>query len=387
MSQNYLYHCIQPDNEPSNGIFTEFSMADFSLTFPERKLVTGSIRISANVTLVGGVANSDAAISNVFVDPKVGSHALFDQMSTTLDRVGQIENILEYNKYAKAVSQATSSHADYMKGSKVCELQAPNENWSKIVFKGVDSARTYAATTFLPTISELANFSMKPLVCLNSAVGGDGTISFRKSGVIRMSVRVARALQAMYGSSVSAAGAGSQPSISITNLRLHFSSVADDGADFPLTLSNTVSVKSTIQSTFANVSASVPAVCRSVFGTFIRADREAAGAMSNPLACETLPGWKSVQFLYNDTINNSLVSYTINDREECKKRYLRAVSSSDHSSIGKWAEKHDDGFGVGLAFDGLLDLRSQKINIQLTSNVDSGSPYIFSLFFQGVQSL
>ena len=386
MSQNYLYHCIQPDNEPSSGTFSEFSMADFTLTFPQRKLVTGSIRISANVALVGGVADSNEAISTVFVDPKVGAHALFDQFSTTLDRVGQIENILEYNKYVKAVSQATSSHADFMKGSKVCELQAPNENWSKIVFKGVDSARTYAATTFLPTVSDLANFSIKPMIALNSAVGGDGSISFRKSGAIRLNMRVARALQCLYGASVSLAGAGSAPSISITNLRLHFASVADDGTDFPLTMSNTISVKSTVQSTFSNIGCSVPAVCRSVFGTFIRADHEAAGGMTNPLACETLPNWKSVQFLYNDTINNSLISYTINDREECKKRYLRAVSSSDHSSIGKWAEKHDDGFGVGIQFDGLLDLRTQKINIQLTSDVDSGSPYIFSLFFQGVQS-
>ena len=386
MSQNYLYHCIQPDNEPSSGTFSEFSMADFTLTFPQRKLVTGSIRITANVALAGGVADNAAGISNIFIDPKVGAHALFDQFSTTLDRVGQIENILEYNKYAKAVSQATSSHADYMKGSKVCELQAPNESWSKCVFKGVDSTRTFAVTTFLPTATDLASFSLKPLVCLNSAVGGDGTISFRKSGAVRMNLRVARALQIMYGASVAAAGTTGQ-SISITNLRLHFASVADDGVDMPLTLSNTISVKSTVQSTFANVSCSVPAVCRSVFGTFIRADREAAGAMDNPLACETLPGWKSVQFLYNDTINNSLVSYTINDREECKKRYLRAVSSSDHSSIGKWAEKHDDGFGVGLQFDGLLDLRSQKISIQLTSNVSSAQPYIFSLFFQGVQSL
>ena len=70
MSQNYLYHCIQPDNEPSNGTFSEFSMADFTLVFPQRKLVTGSIRITANVALVGGVADNAAGISNVFIDPR-----------------------------------------------------------------------------------------------------------------------------------------------------------------------------------------------------------------------------------------------------------------------------------------------------------------------------
>ena len=382
MSQSYLYHCIQPDNEPSSGVFNEFSMADFSLTFPQRKLITGSIRLSANVVITGGLASNNATDQNVFVDPKVGAHALFDQIGCTLDHVGQIENILEYNKYVKAVSQATSSKSDFMKGSKVCELQAPNENWSKVVFKGVNSTRVTPLV-----VSDKANFSIKPIICLNSAVGGDSALSFRKSGTIRLNVRIARALQCLYGPSVSVAGASPAPTVSITNLRLHFASMADDGVDYPLTLGNTISVKSTIQSTFANVGCSVPAVCRSVFGTFIRADREAAGGMNNPLSCESLPGWESVQFLYNDTINNSLVSYTIKDRQECKERYLRAVSTTDHSSIGKWEEKHNDGMGVGLNFNGLLDLRSQKINIQLVSSVNSTNPYILSLFFQGVQNL
>ena len=390
MSQNYLYHCVQPENVPNGDVWEEFAMCDFALNFPQRKMVAGSLRLSANVELKGGkeAAVGDSTLTSaIFIDPLVGSHALFDQMSVTLDRVGQIENIMEYSKYAKAVSMATTSPTDTFKGSKVCELVAPNENWSKSMFKGLNAARVVTPATLAPVITDKASFSMKPLICLNSAVGGDGSISFRKSGTVRLSLRVARALATIYGPSVSAAGTGTQPQLKITNLRCHFASVSDDGQDFPLTMSNTINVKSTIQSTFANVSCAVPAVCRSVFGTLIRADREAAGGNQNPLACEVVPEFKSCQFLYNDTINNSMVSYSINNREEVQERFVRAVSDSDHSSLGKWELKHDDGFGIGLRFGGLMDLRQQRFNIQIESAVSSATPYILNLFFAGVQTL
>ena len=49
MSANYLYHSVSPENEPTGGAFTEFAIADYVLNFPQRKIVAGSIRITANV--------------------------------------------------------------------------------------------------------------------------------------------------------------------------------------------------------------------------------------------------------------------------------------------------------------------------------------------------
>tara|TARA_R110000822_G_scaffold140875_1_gene278647 strand:+ start:1648 stop:2805 length:1158 start_codon:yes stop_codon:yes gene_type:complete len=385
MSQNYLYHTLTPENQPSSGAFTEFAMADFVLNFPQRKLVAGSIRISANVECTDSKADSQKGTSNIYVDNLVGSHAFFDQISTSMDQLGQIENILEYSKYVKAVSQATTSPTDLFKGSKVSELISPNLNWSKAVIKGISSSRTADATTLVPAITEKANFSMKPLICLNSAAGGDGTVSFRKSGSVRISMRVARALSALFGPGVSASGSATAPSVKLTNLRLHFSTVNDDGQDMPITMPNIINIKSTVQSTFANISCAVPAICRGVFGTLLRVDRANVGENNNPLATETIPGFKSLQFIYNSTINNSLVSYTINDYAEVLERYVASVSSSDHSSVGMWNVAHNDGFGVGLEFDGLVDLRSQRFNIQISSTINS--PYTLSLFFNGVQTI
>jgi len=389
MSSNYLYHTITPENEPDPAQgFQEFAMAEFVCNFPQRKIMSGSIRLSGNVTITDTLTAHNKAISNTYIDPLVGAHALFDQATTSFDNLGQIESVLEYARFVKGIEQAKTSKTDLFKGSNVCELKAPNTNWSKAVIKGVNSAQTFDATTKIPDISDNASFSIKPLICLNVASGGDGSISFRKSGSIRLTFRVNRAVGCVYGPSVSLATDATTASISITNLKIHFCSIADDGADYPLTMSNTINIKSTVQSTFSNISCAVPAICRGVTGTLIEQSRENAGGNNNPLACDNIPGFQTLEFLYNNTINNALVSYQITDYAEVLERYVKSVSGSDHNNASMFEVKHNDGMGIGLDFDGqLMDLRSQRFNVQLTSSISSSSPFTLNLFFHGIQSI
>ena len=389
MSSNYLYHSVNPENEPSSGSFTEFSIADFILNFPSRKIVAGSVRITANVVATDTKVKS-LATQNLYVDPLVGASAFFDTITTSLDKVGQVESIQDYGRFIKTIAQAKDSRTDMFKGSSVCELKAPNANWSKAVLKGTSATRAVAAGAAADglIISDDAGFSIKPTICLNSAVGGDGTMSFRKTGSIRLTLRIARALAAVYGPSVSTTSeATTSASISIKNMRVHFATVPDDGTDSPMTMSNIVNIQSTIQSTFANISCQVPAVCRAVSATVIRTDRQNKGGLDNPLQCEVLPEFKTVEFIYNNTINNSLVSYQISDYAELLERYVKSVSDSDHSQTSMWEIKHNNGFGIGLTFDGLLDLRRQRFQIQIASSVSSSEPYAISLFFWGVQTI
>ena len=388
MSSNYLYHSVSPENEPSSGAFTQFAIADYVLNFPNRKIVAGSIRITANVVATDTKVQS-LATQHLYVDPLVGAHAFYDTMTTSMDKVGQVESIQDYGRFIKTIAQAKESRTDMFKGSKVCELKAPNANWSETVLKGTSSTRNDDAGAAVPglVITDDADFSIKPTICLNSAVGGDGTMSFRKSGSIRLTLRIARALSAVYGPSVSTSAEATAASISLKNMKVHFATVPDDGSDAPLTMNNIVNIQSTIQSTFANISCQVPAVCRAVSATVIRADRQNAGGLDNPLQCEVLPEFKTVEFIYNNTINNSLVSYQINDYAELLERYVKSVSDSDHSHTSMWEIKHNAGFGIGLTFDGLMDLRRQRFQIQISSSVSSGSPYAISLFFWGVQTL
>ena len=388
MSSNYLYHSVSPENEPSGGAFTQFAIADYVLNFPNRKLVAGSIRITANVVATDSKVKS-LATQHLYVDPLVGAHAFYDTITTSMDKVGQVESIQDYGRFIKTISQAKDSRTDMFKGSKVCELKAPNANWSETVLKGTSSTRNDDTDTKVPglVITDDADFSIKPTICLNSAVGGDGTMSFRKSGSIRLTLRIARALAAVYGPSVSLSTEATKASISLKNMKIHFATVPDDGTDAPMTMNNIVNIQSTIQSTFSNISCQVPAVCRAVSATMIRADRQNAGGLDNPLQCEVLPEFKTVEFIYNNTINNSLVSYQISDYAELLERYVKSVSDSDHSHTSMWEIKHNAGFGIGLTFDGLMDLRRQRFQIQISSSVSSDAPYAISLFFWGVQTL
>ena len=389
MSSNYLYHSVSPENEPSSGAFTEFAIADYVLNFPNRKLVAGSIRITANVVATDSKVQS-IATQRLYVDPLVGAHAFYDTMTTSMDKVGQVESIQDYGRFIKTIAQAKESRTDQFKGSAVCELKAPNANWVEAVLKGTSSTRADDTIVANPpglVITDDADFSIKPTICLNSAVGGDGTMSFRKSGSIRLTLRIARALSAVYGPSVSKSGEATTASISLLNMKIHFATVPDDGTDAPMTMNNIVNIQSTIQSTFANISCQVPAVCRAVSATVIRADRQNSGGLDNPLQCEVLPEFKTVEFIYNNTINNSLVSYQISDYAELLERYVKSVSDSDHSHTSMWEIKHNAGFGIGLTFDGLMDLRRQRFQIQISSSVSSASPYAISLFFWGVQTL
>jgi len=154
-----------------------------------------------------------------------------------------------------------------------------------------------------------------------------------------------------------------------------------------LTMSNTVSIRSSVQSTFANISCQVPAICRGVSATLISTANLTAGGLNNPLACENVAGLSQLQFIYNSTINNSLVSYTIDDYPEMLERYVRSVSDSDHATVGMWNVKQNDGFGIGLSFDSLVDLRTQRFQVQLSSTVNSNNPMSMFLFFHGIQVL
>lgn len=387
MSTSYLYHTITPENDNPNG-FSEFSMVDFVLNFPQRKLMTGSVRLTGNVSITDTETTYEASIANTYIDPLVGAHALFDQSSTTFDNLGQIENVLEYARFVKSIESAKTSKTDLFKGSKVCELKAPNDSWAKAVIKGLNTSMAEDVTTKLPLISDKASFSILPMICLNNASGGDAGLSFRKSGSIRVTMRVNRALGCLYGPSIGKASGASVSGITINNFKLHFCSIPDDGVDYPLTMSNTINIKSTVQSSFANITCAVPSLCRGVSGTFIRQDRENAGGSDNPLACENIPALSTLEFLYNNTINNSLVSYQITDYAEILKRYVRSVSSSDHTNATMWEARHNDNFGIGLDFDGgIVDLRKQRFSIQISSGISSQQPYTLNLFFHGLQTI
>ena len=370
---NFEYSETIPDNFNSSG-YSEFDNVDFMLNFPNRKLINNSIRINGTLSL----KQSGAAVTteDIFIDSDIGSHAFCSDITTSLQNVGMIESVSEYPRMVKTRRIASKSYTDYLKAEACVELSGPSAIQSSQVAKGlrIDENAGVADT--------LIDFSFKPLISLNrmSSASRAPAMSFRKSGAVRISLRLARNLAVLFGSSVT-----SSSSYTLTDLKITYSTIPDDGTDEALTMENITSIKTTISSTSANIAAQVPAICRSMTCSALVQSHEFTGTYNN-VGCENVPDLTRLQFLWNDS-SSKLVTYQINNQSEILSRFVESVSPSGHSSLAPWLQCRSTNFGFGLDFGRYLDLRNQTIQVQLTSGVNSNAPMIIYLYFNGLVQL
>mgnify|MGYP006099917457 FL=1 len=388
-----IYHEVEPENYREK--YAQNNLIDFVLNYPQRKLINSSVRISADVRIVSALNPASVVVKtmNAYIDPQVGAHTFFDTITTSLMKFGQIENIVNYPRYVKVKAIAQLSPLDTFAADKVAALQCPNQTIAGQVIKGVavrpDSLDEGATQ----------NFSIKPDICLNSmASQGDNRLSFRKSGGIRLTVRLAQNADVFYGPDATGLTPDAidtatppgvrvgQVSYSLSNVRLHFETNPDDGKDSPIVIPNIVNIKTVVSSTYANLSLSVPATCRGFVGTFIKQSEEKNPTI-NSLACQNIPSLAKLSYLYNNATTNAQITYQITDIQEVLNRFTEALSSSYHNMIALQNQWHETAFGIGLQFDRLMDLSRDRFNIQLTSAISSTEPYSVNLFFLGVMTI
>jgi hypothetical protein len=171
----------------------------------------------------------------------------------------------------------------------------------------------------------------------------------------------------------------------LKNLHCSYRSVpSDDGTQ--LTVMNSVyNVKSTILSGSTNVSAQVPAICQSCSVVFQnQVDENENGPDNNAL--NTIQGISRVQFLFNDA-TNQYVTYEISDQNEMVHRYVESFGNTGHNMVYGDAFRTNGGFGVGLDFNGSVDLSQQRFAIQLDSDIDASKPVNIYMYFHSVMSM
>ena len=366
-----IYHSVEPENYRPD--YKEHQLIDFVLNYPQRKLVNSSIRISADLKLTqatGGIgASIDVASMNTFIDPQVGAHCFFDTITTSFpSKFGTVENIVNYPRWVKVRSIARLSPLDMFEAQKVAELRSPTQYISKEVIKGVATNRVTNTAT-----GQKQNFSVKPDICLNSmASQGDNRLSFRKSGAIRISVRLAPNAECFFGPDATDLNAGGvqvgQVRYSLTNVRLHFETNPDDGKDSGIVMPNIVNVKTSVNSTYQNLALTAPVSARGFVATFIKQSEE-TNPIFNNLACQNLPSLSKLTYLYNNATTNAQITYQITDTQEVLNRFTEAISSSYHNMVPLQNQWHDKAFGIGL------------------SAVTNTDPYTVNMFFLGVMSL
>lgn len=364
------FHSADPINNKST--YTELDNVSFNINNAGRKLILGSVRLEADLRVFNTGATRSDIESNSNQDGfnnRVGAHGLYDSFTVEAGNVGILENISsDYGRYVNLITSATQTEDQLNNASAVCELKSTSMRISNMLSTGirVDDAEQ----------ADL-DFTIKPMICLNRNVMG-GTLSFRKAGFMKISMNLARNYEFLNSRSGTA-------SYQLSNLRLTYRTVPDDGTDEQILMRSILSIKSTISSNFANVSSNVPAVCDGVSVCFMRTNRENNQTFDN-YNLERLQDFQSIQYLFNSS-NNQYVSYIIDTREEMLEKGVESLANTGYNCLSAKNLRSNSCELAGLAFDAPVDLSTQRFNIQIKDNdcVAVGGYNIYQFFHSSVQ--
>jgi hypothetical protein len=376
------YSIALPENQKDS--YGEFDTVDFKLSYINRKLIGGSIRLLADVQ----VSANTSLTETIAYDGFVGGHSFVDTISTSIQNAGQVENIRFYSRYISSKAKASLTKDDLFSSAYVCEGRCPSDKMASSMLKGMVAIGKDTAFVPLPSPTTASTFS-KPLdlavkldFCLNNMIG-DPMLPYAKTGDIYVSLTLPRNVEVLYGSE----DIGGTKNYSLSNLRIAYITVADDGKYSPkYNMRIRSDLKNTINSTFANISTKVPIVADAFFATFIETDKE-NNVQYNSLANERLPLVSRLEFLWNDSFSQEY-TYELDNEEEILTNYIKAVSKvvgNNNANTNVLAS--NDGWGIGLSFGQFVDLSKSKIGINIRSAVDSTNPYTCYLFFSGVTSI
>lgn len=370
MSVPFLQHSIQPENSKSS--YTEYDNVDYLMAFEGRKLLCNSIRLEGDMRIQKGGANI-AKTDDIYFDGSIGAHGLCESIQTSMQSKGVLENITAYPRMVGMTEDCTTSAPDMLNSENVCELKHPLKRLTNLTMIGETTGQAGS------TVNDAMSFSFKPQFVLNTArdtEGGEPVISFTKSGAVRVVFTLARVANLLNGADVDATC-----TYELTNLRLKFLSVPEDGASNSTFHKVMYHIKQSVLSSRSNVSSKVPAVVDSVSCSFIKQSAEGSFT-DNAYDRQVLPKLDDLAFLFNNN-TNEYISYTIDSREETLMRYIDSMKDTKHNRMQLTELKGDHSYGVGLRFGESVDLSNQTFNVSLNSS-DAGindSPYSMHLYF------
>ena len=376
MSTPFLYHSVEPEN--SKATYNEYDNVDFVMNFEGRKLVCNTVRLEGSIRVsYNGLPLPVAAAGNVekriYIDPSIGIHSVVDSIQTSVLTLGSVENFNGYARYVGMTEDTTTNNNDMCNSENLCELKFPMLQMVPPVLHG-EVARDNAG------LNNPNSFSFKPQFILNTAseVNGQGLgMSFNKTGTIRVVFSLARINDVLFGPDVD-----NTTSYEVSNLRLVFTSIPEDGVKNNTVHKVKYHIKQSILSRTTNISSNIPAKCSGVSCSFITQAKENT-LTDNSYNRETYPDLQELQFLFNNN-TNEYITYQIRDNDEVLLRYLQSMGKmSKHSraQLTELAGKHS--YGVGLDFQGMVDLSSQTFNVVLNSNSDI-QPMSIHLYFHSM---
>ena len=369
LQQRVLYHQSEPVSTQSQ--YTQFNSVDLLISVGEgRSLVENSVRICADLDILS--AAGVVSTSHRTFDRNCGGHAFFSNMSVSTQNQGLLENSQNYPRMVAQDSIASLNEMDMLDSKHQCELKATNQAISTDYSQGFNPTLTTGTA-----VPKSADFSIKPLICLNKA---DRDLPFDKTGIITISANLARDMDAVFGQAQDV-----NTSYQLKNLKVTFKSIPDPKSPAPINMSIVHNVKSNILSGTATISVNVPAVCKAVAMNFIPVSHDSVQVF-NSYKLENLKGFNEVQFLMNDSITNSQITYVLSDYTEILQRFIDAVEDTSHNQVSIDKFRANGGWGMGLKFDDPIDLSQNRFTAQIQSAVDNIHPVnVYMYFFADLQ--
>ena len=373
MTEQIVYHRVIPENLKDS--YVEFDQVDFNLSFEGRKMVVGSLRVEGELEVLhdGRVLTSDVSVDGSLIKDKyisfdgmVGAHAFCESFTTSISGGRIIENLTEYPRYVKMATTATEGTSDMNNSKNVCQLKAPRDTMTNMYMKGEKLATDYPAP-----LRCNPDFSIKPLICLNS---GSGNLSYKKTGDVRVSLQMNRIAGALGGVDNNA-----KTTYGVRDLRLRYVSVPEDNEDSSVVLKTKLNIKQSIQSSFANIQTKVPALVTAVSVSFLEQANENSSKYNNQ-ELNNIPNLSQTQFMFNDS-TNTLITYLIKNNSEVTQRYIDSFLDTGRNRLSTEDLSNNNGRGVGLDFGQVIDLSQQRFSLQLTSEVSSSNPLIAFMYF------
>lgn len=381
--QDIRYHSVQPSNKKDS--YSEFDNIDFILNANGRKLVGGSVRILGDATVYpNGV---DPLTETISFDPLTGSHSWFNSIITSCSSIGQIENLNFYPHMVASKARAQLAREDVFQSQYACENRVPGDVISAAVLKGTTYGNSL--TSYSADLTRPMDFAIRPDFCLNSFLAGtDNNLPFSKTGDVTISLIISQSISVLFGTEKTGEGSiGVDRNLTISNLRITFTSVPDDGK-YPKAYQMRVgsALKQSLQSTYANISTLAPLIADRFWMVFVPQDQDNS-ALANGLACYRPPNVSRVEYLWSDSFNAEY-TYAIVNEEEMLTMGVKAVNgivSDNQATLNILAS--NDGYLLGMPFGSFIDLRQNKLSINLQSEISSSNPITCYMFFSGVVSL
>ena len=359
------YHEVFCEN--SKASYKEYDICDLYLTGEGRDLVANSVRVEGTfsaLTQATRLTNQE-----VRFNPNTGIHGIVENVSIEFENMGVIQRLQEYARLVNMRNQTTKDRNDLLNSNDICELRSPDDQISKQICYGCDGGNDTNVSV------QGIDFSFQPECALNMMSGGN--LSFDTTGYIKLSLTLARNIAFFYGRDVDV-----NTNYKIENLRVVYQSVPPANKS-GIVMRSSVMVKNSIQSAFSNTSAKVPTTSDAVSISFLQQSHENQYATDN-YALENITSINHIQYLFNDA--STFIRYKIDDKGDMLEKYLESMNSAGHNQISADAWKDNKHFGLGVSFNGFVDLSNSKFNTQIsTADATLNSrPVIMYSYFHSV---